>query len=85
MVSLYRYDIEKVYRYHAVLIVASHRRYYESLKRRLARISPYFCPKAIIFTNPEMLKQGLCFYNNETRGLKEAIELIRAKCVIVSQ
>ena len=81
MLGIYRYDVEKVYRYHAVLIVASPVRYYESLKRRLTRISPYFCRESIIFTNPEMLKQGLCFYNNEAMELNDAVELIRANIV----
>ena len=85
MVAIYRYDIEKVSRYHAVLIVASHCYYYESIKRRLVKIAPFFCQRSIIFANLEMLKQGLCFYNNEARALKEAVELIRAKGVVVSQ
>ena len=85
MLGIYRYDIEKIYRYHAVLIVASPARYCESLKRRLTRISPYFCPGSIIFANPEMLKQGLCFYNNEAMELNDAVELIRAKSVTVLQ
>ena len=85
MLDIYRYDIEKAYRYHAVLIVASPARYYESLKRRLARISPYFCPRGIIFTNPEILKQGLCFYNNEAMELNDAVELVRAKGLVVPQ
>ena len=85
MVSIYRYYIEKIYTYHALLIVASHRRYCESLKRRLTRISPFFCQKSVIFTNPEMLKQGMCFYNNEEMELNDAIELMRAKSVVVSR
>ena len=85
LISIYRYYIEKIYKYHALLIVVSHRRYCESLKRRFTRISPYFYQRSIIFADPEMLKQGMCFYNNEAMELNDAVELIRAKSVAVLQ
>ena len=75
-VSVYRYDIEKV-RYHAVFIIASDHKYYEGLKKRLSKVAPFFCQKAFIFAYPDMLEQGLCFYNNEVMGLKELGYLLK--------
>lgn len=66
-----RYDVEKSSRYNAVLIVISCQGCYERLKKKLFIIAPDFYQKALIFADLNMLEQGLCFYKDEIKPIKE--------------
>jgi len=79
LVAMYRYDIEKISRYHAVLIVASSRLNFEGLKVRLLHLAPELCSKKFILTDVGMLEQGMCFYQNKLTHLEEAFGLLRQK------
>jgi hypothetical protein len=73
VVTLYRYDIEKAFRYDAVLVVAEDTPNYESIKSKLYNVDPGFCARSFILTEVSMLKQGICFYQAKTMNLTEAI------------
>jgi len=75
-VAMYRYDIEKISRYHAVLIVASSRLNFEGLKARLLHLAPELCSRRFILTDVGMLEQGMCFYQNQIIHLEEAFKLL---------
>lgn len=75
LVARYRNDIEGITKYHFVLIIASNRSYYDSIKAKLFNIAPEFCAKAFILTDLAMLEQGKCFYKGEVRLLKETVVL----------
>ena len=77
VVALYRYDIEKISRYDAVLIVAQEALNYESIKHKLYKINPEFCGRNFILTEVTMLEQGMCFYQNKLIHLEEAIKLLK--------
>jgi DNA-binding MarR family transcriptional regulator len=79
VVTLYRYDIEKISKYDAVLIVAQDMLNYEGIKRKLYTISPEFCGKNFILTEVSMLGQGICFYQTKTMSLTEAFNLLKEK------
>jgi hypothetical protein len=65
-VTFYQSEIEKNYKYHAVLVVASCSNQYEYLKKYLLAINPIFCSKAFILTELGMLEQsGCCLYQNK--------------------
>ncbi len=76
VVTLYRYDIEDISRYDAVLIVAQDRLGYESIKAKLYGIKPNFCNRHFILTEVNMLQQGLCFYQQGVRPITEALNLL---------
>lgn len=75
LVARYRNDIEVIPKYHFVLIIASNRSYYDSIKERLFNITPEFCAKAFILTDLAMLEQGKCYYKGEVRLIKETVGL----------
>jgi len=79
LVAMYRYDIEKISRYHAVLIVASSRLNFEGLKVRLFHLAPELCSRRFILTDIGMLEQGMCFYQDKLTHLEEAFGLLRQK------
>ena len=79
VVILYRYDIEDISRYDAVLIVAQDRLGYESIKAKLYGIKPNFCNRHFILTEVNMLQQGLCFYQQGVRLITEALNLSKPK------
>ncbi|MFH1519584.1 MAG: hypothetical protein ABIE75_03330 [Candidatus Omnitrophota bacterium] len=76
-VKRYRYDIEKISRYHCVLIVASSRFNYDGLRMRLYNLAPEFCSKAFILADLGMLELGMCFYQSKLIHLEEAIRLLK--------
>jgi len=76
LVRRYSYDIEKVSKYHCVLIVARSGVHYEGLKKRLFALAPEFCSKRFILTDVGMLEQGMCFYKESMRRLEEAFALL---------
>ena len=77
VVTLYRYDIEKISRYDAVLIVAQEALNYEGIKAKLYSIAPEFCGRNFILTEVTMLKQGICFYQANTMNLSEAFSKLK--------
>lgn len=79
IVTLYRYDIEKISKYDAVLVVADTSLNYESIKTKLYSINPKFCAGSFILTEINMLQQGLCFYQASTMTLLEALTLLHRK------
>lgn len=77
LIRRYSYDIEKISRYHCVLIAASSRLNYQGLKKRLFTLAPEFCSKRFILTDLGMLEQGMCFYRDKLIHLEEALALLR--------
>ena len=77
--TLYRYDIKRISRYDAVLIVAQDASNYESIKRKLYSIDPELCGRNFILTEINMLQQGLCFFRADAINLKEAIGLLKGE------
>ena len=76
-IKRYRYDIEKIARYDAVLIVAFSRPQYEGLKLRLFNLSPEFFNRRFMVTDIGMLEHGMCFYEGELRHLEDAFALLK--------
>ena len=76
-VTMYRYDVEKVSRYDAVLIVASSRLQHEGLKRRLFNFAHEFCSKRFVLSDLEMLEHGMCFYQGDVMHIEEALGLLK--------
>lgn len=81
VVTLYHYDIEDISRYDAVLIVAQDKLGYESIKAKLYGINPNFCNRSFILTEVNMLKLGLCFYQQGVRPITEALSLLKPKAI----
>jgi len=79
VVTLYRYDIEKISRYDAVLIVAPDMLNYESIKTKLYKLAPEFCARNFILTEVNMLRQDLCFYQAKAMSLTEVFSLLKEK------
>jgi hypothetical protein len=79
VVTLYRYDIEKISRYDMVLVIALDTPNYESIKHKLYSIAPEFCARSFILTEINMLAQGLCFYQSNTMSLREAFSKLEEK------
>jgi len=79
VVTLYRYDIEEISQYVAVLIVAQDTLTYESIKSKLYSIIPGFSSKRFILAEINMLGQGTCFYQQELRPITEALNLLKQK------
>lgn len=79
VVTLYRYDIEDIFRYDAVLVVAADMLNYESIKRKLYKIAPEFSSRSFILTEVKMLQQSLCFYQQGVRPITEALSLLKMK------
>jgi len=71
------YTTPKYSRYHAVLVIAYSEFNYDGIKERLFRISPEFSKKAFMLTNLILLERGECFYQDEVRQIKEAIDLAK--------
>ena len=76
-IKRYRYDIEKISRYHCLLVVASSRFNYDGLKMRLYNLAPEFCSKSLILADLCMLELGMCFYQGKLIHLEEAIKLLK--------
>jgi hypothetical protein len=74
--AMYRYDIEKISRYQAVLITASSRLNFEGLKTRLFYLAPDLASRRFILSDIGMLEQGMCFYQNQIIHLDEAFRLL---------
>ena len=79
-VTLYRYDIEKN-KYDVVLVVAQDMPTYESVKRKLYSLDQWFCGRSFIITEVNMLKENLCFYQDNLMALKEALRLLKERGV----
>lgn len=79
VVTLYRYDIEKISRYDAVLVVAQDAINCEGIKAKLYSIDPEFCSRNFILTEINMLQQSLCFYQQGVRPITEALSLLKPK------
>ena len=77
MVSWYRYDIEKISKYDACLVVASDECHCEGLKRKFLKINPDFFNKRIILTNITKLEHGIGYYQGESRHLEDALALLK--------
>ena len=77
MIDIYRYDIDKKPKYNAVLMVIEYKLVYESIKKRLFYLAPEFCSRAFILADIDMFKQGLCFYQNEVRGVEDVFKLVK--------
>ena len=77
MVAKYRYDIEKISKYDACLVVASDEGHYQSLEKRFLKISPDFFNKRIILTNITKLEHGIGYYQGESRHLEDALALLK--------
>jgi hypothetical protein len=77
VVTLYRYDIEKISKYDRVLIIAQDSDNYEGIKTKLYSIDPVFCPNSFILTEVNMLQQGLCFYQQSVGPITEALNLLK--------
>ncbi len=75
-VTFYQSEIEKNYKYRAVLVVASCSNQYEYLKKYLPAINPSFYSKAFILTELGMLEQGICFYQDKLRVIEEVFRLV---------
>ena len=78
-VTLYSYDIEKAGKYDVVLVIAQDNRTYESIKVKLYSLNQWFCGRGFIITEVGMLKQDLCFYQNKTMTLQEAVRQVKEK------
>jgi len=76
IVTFYQSEIDKNYKYHAVLVVASCSNQYEYLKKNLPVIDHSFCSKAFILTEPGMLEDGCCLYQDKLRVIEEAFRLV---------
>ncbi len=76
-VARYRYDIEKISRYDACLVVASGKRHYEGLKGKFLNINTDFFNKRIILTDIVMLEHGMVFYQGESRHLDDVLALLK--------
>jgi len=79
VVTLYRYDIEEISRYDAVLVIAPDMLNYESIKRKLYKIAPESSSRSFILTEVSMLQQGLCFCQQEVRSITEVLNLLKPK------
>ena len=79
VVTLYRYDIENISIYDAVLVVAQDAPNYEGIKAKLYGINPNFCNGSFLLTEVNMLQQGLCFYQQGVRPITEALNLLNPK------
>ena len=79
ILQTYSYLIEKVQKYHVLLIVSPYPTSYKGLKKRLSFESPEFCSRYVIFSDQETLKAGQCIYKDEVRGLNDAFGLVRAE------
>ena len=75
----YRYDIEKISRYDAVLFVVVRESYLRGFMKRLSRIAPEFCVSAFIFSSLKMLERAERFYQNEVKLIPEAVNLLKAE------
>ena len=78
-VTLYSYDIEKVGKYDVVLVIAQDNRTHESIKTKLYSLNQWFCSRSFIITEVNMLKQNLCFYQNKSMTLQEAVKQVKEK------
>jgi len=79
VVTLYRYDIDKISRYDAVLVVALDTPDYEGIKAKLYSIDPEFSNRSFVLTEVNMLRQGLCFYQQGVRPITEVLNLLNQK------
>ena len=71
------YTMPEYSRYHAVLIIAYSEFNYDGIKKRLFHFDPEFCKKAFMLTDLFLLMRGECFYQDEVRQIKEAIDLAK--------
>ena len=76
-IKRYRYDIEKISRYHCLLVVASSRFNYDGLRMRLYNIAPEFCSKFLILADLGMLELGMCYCQGKLIHLEEAVKLLK--------
>ena len=79
ILQTYSYIIEKVQKYHALLIVTPHTISSKGVKKVLSFESPEFCRRYVIFSDQETLKAGQCIYKDEVRGLSDAFGLVMAE------
>ncbi len=80
-VVVYKYRREMKYgfydsSYHVVLLIAYSSSNYEGIKNRLFYIEPEFSKKAFMLADLVLLERGECFYQDEVRQIKEALNLI---------
>ena len=82
LIYSYYYLIEKIQKYHALLIIAYDRNYCEILKKKISFLAPTLCQKYAIFSDPETLKAGLCIYRDGVKPIKEIVDLLNAGALI---
>lgn len=75
----YRYDIEKISQYDAVLFIVVRESYLRGFMARLSRIAPEFCASVFIFSSLKMLEREECFYQSQLRSIKEAVSLLKTE------
>ena len=73
----YQYDIEKISRYDACLVVASDEGHYKSLERKFLKINSDFFNKKIILTDITKLEHGIGYYRGEPKHLEDALALLK--------
>jgi len=78
IVTLYRYAIESISKYHAVLVVATDD-LFEGIETKLYNFDPEFSEKAFILSTFTMLKEGRCFYQGHPRSIKEVVSLLKTE------
>lgn len=78
IITLYRYAIESISEYQAVLVVAADD-LFEGIETKLSNFDPEFSEKAFILSSLAMLKEGRCFYQGQPRSIKEAISLLKTE------
>lgn len=76
MAGFYKYDLDKILRYSAVLVIAASKTYYEYLKEKFQIIAPDLFERKFILTSFDLLAQGGCFYQGEVCLITEAINRI---------
>lgn len=76
VVKLYEYDVDRISRYHGILVVACSKTNLEMIKSKLDILDEEFCSRAFILSELDMLKQGTCFYHDEIMPLEEALKSI---------
>jgi len=77
LIDWYRYYIFKTATYHALLFIYRDNESYLSLEKRLFFLAPHFAKDAFIFTEPDRLKLGGCFYQGEAKDLIQAVNLFK--------
>ncbi len=73
----YIYDVDKLLKYHAVLIVIPHKHYFDRIIQKTFELYPRSGNRAFIFTSPALLQEGQGFYKDKVIDLREAVRLVK--------